>query len=155
MDADLRFRETSRHTTDDKGRIVLPTRFRDVVEASGQDRIFLSRMEQALVGYTLQGWRVVEEKIANMPVDSNATRQLKRFFLGASQACECNKQGRVLIPAALRDFAGIGSRQEIVLVGMLDHFEIWSRERYDKEYGNYQETIASGGMGKELAKLGL
>ncbi len=99
MDKDLRFRETSKHTTDDKGRIVLPTRFREVVDASGHDQIVISQMERALVGYTLQDWQVVEEKIMSMPVESNAFRDLKRFFLGAAQKCECNRQGRVLIPA--------------------------------------------------------
>lgn len=155
MESDLKFRGTSTHTTDEKGRIVLPTRFRGVVEASGHNEVVVSQMDRSLVGYTLQGWQVVEEKIMNMPVENNTFRQLRRFFLAAAQPCEYTRQGRVLIPSGLRDLVGIGLKQEIVLVGMFDHFEIWGRQEYDREKGNFQETIAAGHTGPEFAKIGL
>ena len=145
------FRSSSFHTIDPKGRIIIPARFRDVIRAGGADGVWVSNMDNSLYAYTFNQWREIERKI--LAAKSDHMRQFKRFFLGNACECMCDKQERILIPQSLREYAGLD--KDIVLVGVLDHFEIWSRERWDNENVKMAKEMEKAEVREEIASLGL
>ncbi len=149
------FRGTSFHNTDDKARIVLPSRFREVLRGHEIDGVVVSQMDGSLAAYPFTEWQVIEDRIMSLTVKDEYTRRLRRFFIGGAHECLCDKQGRILIPPSLRDYAGFGPKKEIALVGVVNHFEIWSRDGYHAEYQAFENDMKTGRMGDEVAKLGL
>lgn len=147
------FRGSSFHTIDSKGRIIIPTRFRDIIRAGGGNGIVVSRMDKSLVSYTLEGWSKIESKILSLAEKSENMRRFRRVFIGGSFECSCDNQDRILIPPALRQYAEL--KKEIVLIGVLDHFEVWSRENWDKENMNMEKDMQKEEVRNEIAKLGL
>lgn len=147
------FRGSSFHTIDPKGRLIIPSRFRDVLKAGGGDGVMLSRMDSSLFAYTFEEWKKIEDKILSMAEKSEAMRRFRRVFIGGAFELNCDKQGRILIPPTLRQYAGV--QKEIVLVGVLDHFEIWSRENWESENTRMEEDMMEEGVRNEIAKLGL
>jgi len=147
------FRGSSFHTIDPKGRIIVPTRFRDVIKASGTDSIMITRMDSCLFAYAHDRWGELEQKILHLPEKSEAMRRFQRFFIGGAQDCKCDNQGRVLIPPFLKQYSGLD--KEIVLVGSLDRFEIWSRENWDRENGLMEKDLGNEQVRHEIAQLGL
>ena len=147
------FRGSSFHTIDTKGRIIIPARFRDVIKADGADGVMVSRMDSCLVGYPFNEWRKIEAKILAMAEKSENMRRFRRVFIGGAFECNCDKQDRILIPPSLRQYAVF--EKEIVLVGVLDHFEIWSRDNWDNENLNLEEDMKKEEVRNEIAKLGI
>lgn len=147
------FRGISHHTLDDKGRIVVPTRFRELVRSDGHDGIMASRMDQCLVLYPMREWHKLEERILKLAEKSDTMRRFRRVFIGGAFECACDKQDRILIPPSLRQYAGLN--KDIVLVGVLDHFEIWSRENYENEELMLQNELRNPEARNEIAKLGI
>jgi len=147
------FRGISFHTIDPKGRIIVPTRFRDVIKASGEDRVVITRMDGCLFAYAHDRWREMEQKILHLPEKSEEMRRFQRRFISAAQDCKCDAQGRVLIPQFLKNYSEL--EKEIVLAGMLDRFEIWSRARWDQEDELSEKDMNSEQVRREIAQLGL
>ncbi len=147
------FRGYSYHTIDNKGRIIIPARFRDIIKANGGDCVMVSRMDNCLVGYPMEEWRNIESKILDMSEKSGNIRRFRRVFIGGASACNCDKQDRILIPQALREYAVL--EKDIVLVGVLDHFEIWSRENWDLENTDLENDMQKEEVRNEIAKLGI
>jgi len=147
------FRGSSFHTIDAKGRIIIPARFRDVIKADGSYGVMLSKMDGGLMAYTYDGWRKIENRILSLAEKSESMRRFRRVFIGGSSDCPCDKQDRILIPQNLREYAEFD--REIVLVGVLDHFEIWSRDSWNKENMNLEKDLKKEDVRNEIAKLGL
>ncbi|MBU1170386.1 MAG: division/cell wall cluster transcriptional repressor MraZ [Proteobacteria bacterium] len=146
------FRGSSSHTCDPKGRLIVPSRFRDVIRASGGDGMIITTgMTHSLSAYTYDGWKVVEERILASRSPNNSS--IRRFFLGNAQDCACDKQGRILIPKNLRTYGGLD--KDIILVGLVDHFEIWALDRWESENQQTISALQSGEFKNELADLGL
>ncbi len=121
------FRETTFNTIDPKGRISIPSRFRDIIRVGGE-RVFVTRFDMALNAYTIDQWLEVEARIVALTKTSSKMRRFRRFFIGGAAECVCDKQGRILIPPILRQYAEL--KKDIVLIGQINHFQIWSRERW-------------------------
>ena len=147
------FRGSSFHTIDVKGRIIIPARFREIIRDGDKPGVMLSKMDKGLVAYTFDEWFKIEEKILSLAEKSEAMRRFRRVFIGTASECNCDKQDRILIPAPLRQYAGID--KEIVLVGVLDHFEIWSRENWDQENAALEKDLQQEAVRDEITKLGL
>jgi MraZ protein len=147
------FRGSSFHTMDSKGRIIIPARFRDVIKSDGSYGVMLSKMDGGLLAYTYDEWRKIESRILSLAVKSDSMRRFRRVFIGGSFECDCDKQDRILIPPNLREYAGF--QKDIVMVGVLDHFEIWSRENWEKENLNLEKDMKKEDVRNEIAKLGL
>ena len=147
------FRGSSFHTIDAKGRIIIPSRFRDVIRADGADGLMISRMDSCLVGFPFNEWRKIEAKILAMAEKNDNMRRFRRVFIGSASECSCDSQGRILIPPALRQYAQL--EKEIVLVGVLDHFEIWSRANYDEEAMIMEKDMKKEEVRNEIARLGI
>jgi len=147
------FRGSSFHTIDSKGRIIIPTRFRDVIKTDGQNGLMVSRMDKGLVAYTFDEWFKIESRILSLAEKSESMRRFRRVFIGGAFECKCDKQDRILIPPILRKYAEFD--KEVVLVGGLDHFEIWAREKWGKENINLEKDMKKEDVRNEIAKLGL
>ena len=146
-------RGSSFHTIDVKGRIIIPSRFREVINADGAEGIMVSGMDSCLFGYTFSEWKKIENRILSMAEKSENMRRFRRVFVGGAFELTMDKQDRVLIPPSLRMYAKLD--KEIVLVGVLDHFEIWSKESWDNENLNMEQDLRKEGVRNEIAKLGL
>ncbi len=147
------FRGSSYHTIDAKARIIIPARFRDVIRGDGTDGLMISRMDSCLVGFQFNEWRKIETKILAMAEKNDNMRRFRRVFIGGAFECSCDKQDRILIPPSLRQYAELD--KEIVLVGVLDHFEIWSGDYYDKESMILEKDMKKEEVRNEIAKLGI
>jgi MraZ protein len=147
------FRGSSYHTIDKKGRIIIPTRFRDAITKTSQDLIMITRMDSCLFAYGMDEWTEIENKILHLPQKSDFMRRFQRVFIGSCQECKCDAQGRVLIPPALKQYARL--EKEIVLVGVINRFEIWSKERWDHENEQIDTDLSDAQMRQEIAQLGL
>ena len=147
------FRGSSSHTIDSKGRIIVPARFREIIKADDNNGVMISRMDSGLVAYTHTEWRKIETRILSLAAKSDNMRRFRRVFIGGAFECPCDKQGRILIPPMLRQYAEVS--REIVLVGVLDHFEIWSREKWEKENLHMEKDMKKEEVRNEISKLGL
>ena len=147
------FKGSSFHTIDPKGRIIVPARFRDVIKVGGGDGVIVTRLDQALFAYTLDEWGKIEARVIALTDTSEYMRRFRRIFIGGASDCTCDKQGRILIPPVLRQYAEI--EKDIVLVGQIDHFEIWSKKKYDQEILQMEKDMKKEEVSNEIAKLGL
>jgi MraZ protein len=147
------FRGISTHTIDAKGRIIVPSRFRNVIEAGGGDTVMITRMDRCLYAYSTSEWNKILDRIKDLAEKSDAMRRFRRVFVGGAFDCNCDKQNRVLIPPTLREYAELA--KDIVLVGVLDHFEIWSRDNWDKENEAMEKDMLKEEVRNEISKLGL
>lgn len=147
------FRGSSTHTLDDKGRFIIPSRFRDLIRAGGGDSVMITRLDGSLYACTLNEWAKIEQRMAALAETSDYIRRFRRVFGGNAHDCTCDKQGRVLIPPSLRAYAQLG--KEIVLVGVQNHFEIWSHENWEKENQTMELDMQQAEVRNEIAKLGL
>jgi len=147
------FRGSFFHTIDEKGRIIIPARFRDVIKAGGGDGVMISRMDKSLFAYSFEEWGKIENKVLALAEKSEYMRRFRRVFVGGAFECNSDKQGRILIPPILRQYSEID--RETVLVGVLDHFEIWSRENWERENTQMEEDLKIEEVRNEISLLGL
>ena len=134
------------HTLDTKGRLIVPTKFR---EDLGGEFVVTKGFDGCLYLFPPHAWEEFQEKLNTLPVNRGDSRKLTRFFVAGAANVELDKQGRILVPSTLREFAGL--EKEVVLTGMLNRIEIWSRQKWTENnaYGN-MDVIAG-----QMADLGL
>lgn len=127
------------HTVDLKGRLIIPSRFR---EALGDTFVITRGMDGCLFVYDNEEWQAFEEKLKALPLIDKESRQFARFFLSGAAQVEVDKQGRILIPANLREAAAL--EKDVVLVGVASRIEIWSKERWEgtADYQDMDEIAA-------------
>ncbi len=135
------FRGRSSHSLDDKGRIIIPSRFREVLKAKYDDRLVVTNGQHCLVAYPFEEWRLIENKVASLSdIDENVQAFLRLFISGAVES-PLDRQGRFLIPPSLREYASLD--KEIILAGLVKKFEIWDKTLWDEEIAkarnNYQQ----------------
>jgi MraZ protein len=145
------FRGQSVHRLDAKGRLRVPTKFRDVLLAHYSDGLVVTRKGDCLVAYPIETWEKIEAKVLAFSEVDPQQRDFIRYFVSSAEDCAFDNQGRILIPPVLREKAKLG--QEVLLAGMLTSFEIWNKEnwdlRMDWDEGHYQQIaghIASVGL---------
>ena len=145
------FRSSSFHTMDTKGRLIIPARFKKVILATGSNEIMVTINAGCLYAYTMEKWIEIEKKL--MAVKLDYMSRFKRIFLGNATLCTCDKQDRILLSKPLRTYAGL--KKEIVLVGLLDRFEIWSKEGWEIENSQLPDDLNQPDVKKIIASLGL
>ncbi len=132
------FRGRYEHTIDSKGRISIPVKFRDVLNGKDTNGLIVTNeFDGCLVAYPINEWKIVEEKISSFPDIRKEIKAYQRFFISGAVECPIDKQGRILIPPILRDYAVL--TKDVVFVGMLNKFEIWSRENWKAIPDNMEE----------------
>ena len=133
------------HSIDEKGRLIIPAKLR---EGLGMHFVVTKGFDRCLYLYPESEWERIAEQFRSIPSKKEA-RQLERTFIGSARELEVDKKGRALVPQDLREFAGI--EKDVVLVGILNKVEIWSRDRFE-------ETTGDGDMdemAEDMADLGL
>lgn len=145
------FRGRFEHAIDAKGRLSVPTRFREVLVAHFDERLIITNFDGCLWAYPVAEWMAVEEKIAALPQFKDEVKALQRVFVSGATECPIDKTGRILVPPTLREYAGIG--KDVVLVGMTKRIELWARERWVTVFNGAQVALTE--MGEKLAELGL
>ena len=111
------------HTIDAKGRLIIPAKFR---EPLGEEFVLTRGLDGCLYIYPMDEWEAFEEKLRALPLTNKDARAFSRFFVAGATTCELDKQGRILVPATLREFAGLN--KDVVLTGNLTRIEVWSKE---------------------------
>ena len=117
------------HTVDAKGRLIVPSKFR---EQLGDEFVVTKGLDGCLFVYENTEWKALEEKLHALPLTNANARKFSRFFLAGATTCEVDKQGRILLPAVLREFAKID--KDAVLVGVGSRIEIWSRDNWNQSH---------------------
>jgi len=113
----------------------------------------ITRMDQCLYAYSVNEWSKILDRIMDLAEKSDHMRRFRRVFVGGAFECNCDKQNRVLIPPTLRDYAALA--KEIVLVGVLDHFEVWSKDNWEKENETMENDMLKEEVRNEISRLGL
>lgn len=147
------FRGRYEHSVDDKGRLAVPAKFREVLgQTDGSEiNIVVTNFDRCLVAYSMREWEALECKIAALPQFDPRILAFQRYFISAAVECAIDRSGRVLLPANLRNFAGIS--HECVLAGQLSKFEIWSAERWGEEFRALSDQFAN--LTKTMADFGV
>ena len=134
------------HTIDAKGRLIIPSKFR---EHLGDEFVVTKGLDGCLFVYDNNEWAAFEEKLKSLPITNKDARKFVRFFLAGAASVEVDKQGRILVPSVLREFAGI--EKDVVMVGVGSRVEIWSKSAWENtESFEDMEEIA-----EHMADLGL
>ena len=134
------------HAIDLKGRIIVPSKFRETL---GDEFVITKGLDGCLFVYDNSEWAAFEKKLKALPLTNKDARAFVRFFLAGAAGVEVDKQGRILIPHVLREFAQIA--KEVVLVGVASRIEIWSKERWEAA-SNYDDMEE---IAEHMADLGL
>ena len=143
------FRGSFEHSVDAKGRVSVPSRFRDILAERYEGRLVLTMdFDKCIMVYPLEEWERVEEKIKSLPQSQKEVKDFTRFVFSNATECELDKQGRILIPPSLREGARIS--KAVMVLGMLNKMEIWDKVAWDARKSQTGDKI-----GEVLSALGL
>ena len=126
------------HSIDDKGRIIIPSKFRDVL---GNSFIITRGLEGCLFLYSLVEWEKITQKLNKLPFTKKDARSFMRFFLSGATAAEFDKQGRINITSPLISYAEL--KKECVIIGVGDRLEIWSSEKWNSFYEDNKDNLSN------------
>lgn len=125
------FRGISHITVDGKGRLAMPAKYRDAIAQSAQGQIVVTvdHTDKCLLVYPMDQWLKVEKTLMSLPNMNKRVRNMQRLIMGHASELELDTQGRVLLPAPLREYASIDKRA--VLVGQANKFELWDADLWE------------------------
>ncbi|MBQ1801501.1 division/cell wall cluster transcriptional repressor MraZ [Lachnobacterium bovis] len=134
------------HTIDSKGRMIVPAKFR---EQLGNSFVVTKGLDGCLFVYSVEEWKNIEEKFRQVPLTTKGARKFTRFFFASAAMCELDKQGRILVPNSLREYAEL--KKDVIFVGVLTRVEIWDKDKWqeDNDYEDMDEVA------EQMAELGL
>ncbi|MBF0465265.1 MAG: division/cell wall cluster transcriptional repressor MraZ [Nitrospirae bacterium] len=140
---------------DEKGRMIVPASFRDVLKSNYGNNLYITATlnDECLQIFPEEEWKALMEKVKTLPKTNEAVKFFKRKVIGSAVECEVDKQGRVLIPPALREDVKIELNAEIVVVGQEDIIEVWDKERLSKVIKRSSDEIKQ--IEGELSALGV
>jgi MraZ protein len=124
------------HSIDDKGRIIIPVKFRELL---GTSFVVTRGLDHCLFVYPIEEWTLLEQKLKSLPLMKSEARAFTRFFFSGATECEWDKQGRVNLPGNLRDYAKLD--KECVVLGVSNRMEIWSKPIWSEYYEQSEETF--------------
>lgn len=146
------FRGRYEHQIDQKGRTSLPARFREILSARGDDRVIVTcGLDPCLVAYPVAEWQAFEDRLAKLPRFEPHVVRIKRLYVSGAVELPFDKNGRILLPPTLREHGSI--ERDVIFAGMVDHIEIWARDRFRADAQATDEERAV--LAKALADLGL
>ncbi len=127
------------HTIDRKGRLIIPSRFRQVLKEHYGDRCVVTRgLDRCLFLFPEDEWRTQESKFRALSFTKQEARRFNRFYFSGAVELSFDRQGRVLIPPYLKEYASI--KRDVVLVGVSNRIEIWDKEEWKKFYEEFKES---------------
>lgn len=136
------------HTLDDKGRIIIPSKFR---EELGEAFVMTKGLDNCLFVYPKPEWIILEEKLKALPLTNRDARAFVRFFFSGASECALDKQGRVLVPPNLREHSKLD--KDAVVIGVSTRMEIWSKDEWDTY--NDDDNLSYDSIAENMAALGI
>ena len=148
------FRGATKVTLDAKGRLAIPTRYRERIAArcDGQLVCTVDR-DYCLLLYPLPDWEEIERKLIRLPSLNKQARRLQRLMVGDASELELDGHGRILLPRELRDFAAL--ERQAILIGQGNKFELWDEERWNEKRDSWLSDDDELGLPSELESLSL
>ncbi len=134
------FRGINNITVDAKGRMAMPVRYREhLLESYGGRLVVTVDRDHCLLVYPYPEWEIIETKLNNLPSFNKQTRLLQRLLVGYATELEMDAQGRILLPATLRDFAGL--KKKAILIGQGNKLEIWDEDSWSEKQQEWMESM--------------
>lgn len=128
------------HTLDKKGRLILPVKFRETAKAHYIEKFFLTRgLDNCLFMFAEDEWKTQEARFKTMPFTKSQSRKFNRLYFSGAVEIEFDKQGRMLIPKYLKDFAGI--RHQVMIIGVSNRIEIWDVNKWNEYYNGEKDSF--------------
>ena len=145
------FRGRYEHSIDDKGRLSIPSRFREALARRRQKVLVLTDFDSCVAAYPLDEFRRLEERIRKQSMLQKDIRAFLRLFYSGATETPVDAQGRLLIPPQLRERAGL--TREVMIIGVLNKIEIWSKARWEEFLTRSPVTFED--VAARLAELGI
>lgn len=128
------------HSIDRKGRLIMPAKFREVAKANFVEKFFVTRgLDKCLFMFSEEEWKSQEQKFKTMPFTKQQARVFNRIYFSGAIDVVPDRQGRILLPQYLKEFADI--KKEVVIVGISNRIEIWSKDKWKEFYGTWQPAF--------------
>ncbi|HEX6996711.1 MAG TPA: division/cell wall cluster transcriptional repressor MraZ [Gammaproteobacteria bacterium] len=150
------FRGASKVTLDTKGRVAIPSRYRErIISRAGGQLVATVDRDYCLLIYPLPDWEEIERKLIRLPALNKQARRLQRLMVGYATELEMDGHGRILLTRELRDFAGLD--RQAMLIGQGNKFELWDEERWNARRDEWLADDGGdlGGLPEELESLSL
>lgn len=133
---------------DEKGRISIPAKFRDQLKGKA---VVTRGLDSSLFLYSMSEWQKLAEKLAALPISKANTRAFSRLMLAGAMDCELDKNGRIILPDYLIEFAKLGKK--VVVAGLYNRLEIWSEELWKKYKRNTEKDSTE--IAEQLGEIGV
>lgn len=128
------------HYIDKKGRLILPSKFRDAAKNHFIEKFFITRgLDKCLFVFAEEEWKVVEQKFKSMSFTNQDSRKFNRIYFSGAVDMIPDKQGRILIPSYLKDYAQI--KRDVVIIGVSNRIEIWGKDQWHNFYNENLESF--------------
>jgi MraZ protein len=149
------FRGSFEHCIDEKGRVSVPVRFRDILQGLGDNRVVITNFriggEPCLDVYPSISWRELEDKLRAKPQFDLKFLRFQNYYFASAQDCELDRQGRILLPPILRDYALL--KKDVLFTSAIDKFRIWSPEVFKKSFAEVDQQLVE--HPEEMGDLGI
>jgi MraZ protein len=153
----LGFRGINPLTIDDKGRLAVPTRYREALSAQDEGSLVITidTEETCLLLYPAAQWQLIENKLQSLPSFNADARRIQRLLIGHATDVKLDGNGRILLPLPLRTYAKL--RDKVVMIGQGNKFEVWDETLWQtrREHWLAEEASKEGGLPDELKTLSL
>ncbi len=136
------------HTIDLKGRVIIPSKIRDGL---GEKFILTKGLDNCLFAYSSVEWANFESRLKTLPLTDKDARAFIRFFFAGAMECEVDKQGRILVPQNLREYAGLD--KDVFIIGVSSRVEIWDKNKWETYNGD--ENMSADKLAEKMAMLGI
>ena len=136
------------HSLDEKGRLIIPSKFRDDL---GYEFVMTKGLDNCLFVYPKKEWQILEEKLKSLPLTNKDARAFIRFFFAGASECILDKQGRVLIPSNLREHSRL--EKDAVIIGVSTRLEVWSKTEWENY--NSDDNLSYDSIAEKMAELGI
>lgn len=128
------------HSIDRKGRLILPAKFREVAKAHFVEKFFVTRgLDKCLFMFSEEEWRTQESKFKAISFTKQQARTFNRLYFSGAVEIIADRQGRILLPPYLKDFAEI--KKDVVIVGVSNRIEIWAKDKWQEFYGSSRQSF--------------
>jgi MraZ protein len=131
------FRGRFFNVMDDKGRITIPPRYREILQTRQERQLVVTNLDGYLISFPLSEWEVIEQRLSQLSILNKKFRSFQRFFVSGASECSFDRQGRILLPPSLRDYAKLD--KDVVLAGAVRCFEIWDRKYWEQDMARIEE----------------
>ena len=128
------------HSMDRKGRLILPAKFREVAKVNFIEKLFVTRgLDKCLFMFSEEEWKTQEGKFKSISFTKQQSRTFNRLYFSGAAEIVADRQGRILLPQYLKDFAEI--KRDVVIVGVSNRIEVWAKDKWHEFYGNSRQSF--------------